>query len=382
MVITIFPQFCPIVSLSNPSKFFQEPVPAKPETPVKIFEPKKIEIEEIFQETETDEAPKRSVPESPFKIPRAPAKKKSTGLKPEPTRDDSDLSDSETPNQNISLSIGCPSPKLTPYKQSSNEKELLDWSKKTLASYTQIKITNLSSSWRNGLGFCALIYEKYPELVPMNDLKMQNLRENCELAFEAAKLVGAETSLSVDDLIDGSMPGKSSVMAFLRELRLVLSSPDRAAIEPDVVTDFRKSWFRRCGYFVREVEEAVKAEDNERKADEEAEKLQKSIEARAKESAAAEEEEGDSSTPTVDGTEVDERSEEERRPVRDRVREMIATAHREASFEAGDVMSSGRVMRESKTISEEMSKLASEEERFEDIFNPVQDELEITRIHS
>ena len=48
---------------------------------------------------------------------------------------------------------------------------------------------------------------------------------------------------------------------------------------------------------------------------------------------------------------------------------MIATAHREASFEAGDVMSSGRVMRESKTISEEMSKLASEEERFVDIFS-------------
>jgi hypothetical protein len=41
---------------------------------------------------------------------------------------------------------------------------------------------------------------------------------------------------------------------------------------------------------------------------------------------------------------------------------MIEAAHREASFETEDIMS-GRKLRESKTISEEMSKLLMEEER-------------------
>lgn len=178
-------------------------MPPKIESPVKIVELKKIEIEEIFQETKVEEPAKKSLPESPFKVPKAPAKKKHNGLKPDSAKADSDSDDSDNnENQNISLSIGCPSPKLTPYKQASNEKELLDWSKKSLASYSQIKITNLSSSWRNGLGFCALIYEKYPDLVPMNALKMQNMRENCELAFEVASLVGVETSLVVEDLTD------------------------------------------------------------------------------------------------------------------------------------------------------------------------------------
>ena len=60
------------------------------------------------------------------------------------------------------------------------------------------------------------------------------------------------------------------------------------------------------------------------------------------------------------------RAEEERKPSRDRVRQMIAAAHRDASFsnsdEGDEVMQRGP-LRESKTISEEMAKLASEEDR-------------------
>jgi Calponin homology (CH) domain len=327
----------------------QEPVPPKVESPVKIFEPQKIEIDQIFEVTKTEEPARTSLPESPFKVPKAPANKKNTGLKPEPTRGESD-SDDETPNQNISLSIGCPSPKLTPYKQSSSEKDLLDWSKKSLASYSQIKITNLSSSWRNGLGFCALIFESYPELIPMKSLKTQNRKDNCELAFQSAKLVGVETSLVVEDLTDSSVPDKSAVMAFLRELRLVLSQPDRVVVDGQVVTDYQKNWFRKSGYFAKEVEDLVRAEDEAVKAAADEEQKQKQMEAEHKE---IEEEE----------PQGEDREEEERRPVRDRVREMIATAHREASFDANDVMTSGRVLRESKTISEEMSKLAMEEDR-------------------
>ena len=63
------------------------------------------------------------------------------------------------------------------------------------------------------------------------------------------------------------------------------------------------------------------------------------------------------------------RAEEERKPGRDRVREMIAAAHRDDaslsnSDEGDDVTRRGTMtMRESKTISEEMAKLATEEDR-------------------
>ena len=131
---------------------------------------------------------KSSVPESPFKVPTSTPIKRS-GLKPDPPTPDDDDDDDDDKPQNISLSFGCPSPKLTPYKQSSVEKDLLDWAKKGLASYHQIKVTNLSSSWRNGLGYCALLYDTYSNLVPMKSLKMHNLKDNCELAFNVGQLV-------------------------------------------------------------------------------------------------------------------------------------------------------------------------------------------------
>jgi hypothetical protein len=152
--------------LLNP---FQDVV-AVSTTPIKVESPVRIVLPKIIEEFKPPKKPQTPViadsplkptfvPESPFKVPQTPVK--NTGLKPEPPQ----TFDDESPSQNISLSLGCPSPKLTPYKQSSVEKDLLDWAKKSLTSYPQIKVTNLSSSWRNGLGFCALLYEKYPHLV-------------------------------------------------------------------------------------------------------------------------------------------------------------------------------------------------------------------------
>ena len=90
--------------------------------------------------------------ESPFKVPAVAPIIKNSRLKPEQTAkvpdSDNDDDDNDKSPQNISLSFGCPSPKLTPYKQSSVEKDLLDWAKKSLKGYPQIKVTNLSSRCR------------------------------------------------------------------------------------------------------------------------------------------------------------------------------------------------------------------------------------------
>jgi hypothetical protein len=62
------------------------------------------------------------------------------------------------------------------------------------------------------------------------------------------------------------MPDKSAVMAFLRELQLVLSQPEPAIVSPEVLLEFRKCWYKRCGYFAKEVEEVVRAEEMALKA--------------------------------------------------------------------------------------------------------------------
>ena len=79
--------------------------------------------------------------------------------------------------------------------------------------------------------------------------------------------VGIDTSLIVEDLTpDNSVPDKSAVMAFLRELRSILSLPKPVSVEPDKVLEFQLGWFRKAGYFAKEVAHVIQAEQ-ERECD-------------------------------------------------------------------------------------------------------------------
>lgn len=43
--------------------------------------------------------------------------------------------------------------------------DLLEWCKEMTKGYPGVKVTNLTTSWRNGMAFCALIHHFKPELM-------------------------------------------------------------------------------------------------------------------------------------------------------------------------------------------------------------------------
>ena len=43
--------------------------------------------------------------------------------------------------------------------------DLLSWCKEVTKGYRGVKVTNMTTSWRNGLAFCALIHRFHPELM-------------------------------------------------------------------------------------------------------------------------------------------------------------------------------------------------------------------------
>ena len=91
-----------------------------------------------------------------------------------------------------------PSPKPKANKQLALEKELIAWSKDFLKTYKKTvgAITNVTTSWRNGLAFCALLHSRHPDLVPFKDLaKAQEPEDNVALAFEVAALVGIQVGV-------------------------------------------------------------------------------------------------------------------------------------------------------------------------------------------
>lgn len=43
--------------------------------------------------------------------------------------------------------------------------DLLDWCKEVTQDYPGVKVTNLTTSWRNGMAFCAILHHFQPELM-------------------------------------------------------------------------------------------------------------------------------------------------------------------------------------------------------------------------
>ncbi|XP_062246041.1 F-actin-monooxygenase mical2b isoform X3 [Platichthys flesus] len=64
---------------------------------------------------------------------------------------------------------------------------LLTWCQKQTQGYRGVEVTNLTSSWRNGLALCALIHHQRPELIDYESLNDEDVAGNNQLAFDVAE---------------------------------------------------------------------------------------------------------------------------------------------------------------------------------------------------
>nr|XP_060641211.1 cytospin-A isoform X3 [Anolis sagrei ordinatus] len=77
----------------------------------------------------------------------------------------------------------------------SKRNALLKWCQKKAEGYQNIDITNFSSSWNDGLAFCAVLHTYLPAHIPYQELNSQDKRRNFTLAFQAAESVGIKSTL-------------------------------------------------------------------------------------------------------------------------------------------------------------------------------------------
>ncbi|XP_051832221.1 smoothelin [Antechinus flavipes] len=74
---------------------------------------------------------------------------------------------------------------------------LLDWCRAKTRGYEHVDIQNFSSSWSDGMAFCALVHNFFPEAFDYGQLSPQNRRHNFEVAFSSA-----ETHADCPQLLD------------------------------------------------------------------------------------------------------------------------------------------------------------------------------------
>ncbi|XP_031332503.1 EH domain-binding protein 1 isoform X1 [Photinus pyralis] len=97
--------------------------------------------------------------------------------------------------------------------------DLLEWCKEMTKNYSGVKVTNLTTSWRNGIAFCALIHHFKPELIDFDSLSPHEVRSNCKKAFDAADTLGIPRVIEPSDMDMLAVPDKLAVMTYLYQLR-------------------------------------------------------------------------------------------------------------------------------------------------------------------
>ncbi|XP_060655549.1 EH domain-binding protein 1 isoform X4 [Drosophila nasuta] len=104
-------------------------------------------------------------------------------------------------------------------KDNTPGQDLLEWCKEVTKDYPNVKVTNLTTSWRNGMAFCAIIHHFMPHLIDMSKLSAHDVVGNCRIAFDAAETLGIPRVIEPRDMNLLTVPDKLAVMTYLHQLR-------------------------------------------------------------------------------------------------------------------------------------------------------------------
>ncbi|KAM8853632.1 smoothelin, like isoform 1-T2 [Synchiropus picturatus] len=103
---------------------------------------------------------------------------------------------------------------------SSIKQILLEWCRSKTIGYQNIDIQNFSSSWSDGMAFCALVHSFFPTEFDYEGLSPTNRKHNFELAFGTAEVkAGCDRLIEVDDMmIMGRKPDPMCVFTYVQSL--------------------------------------------------------------------------------------------------------------------------------------------------------------------
>ncbi|XP_039639341.1 EH domain-binding protein 1 isoform X6 [Perca fluviatilis] len=108
---------------------------------------------------------------------------------------------------------------------------LLVWCREVTKNYRGVKITNFTTSWRNGLAFCALLHHFRPDTMDYKSLNPQDIKENNKKAYDGFASLGISRLLEPSDMVLLAIPDKLTVMTYLYQIRAHFSGEELNVVQ-------------------------------------------------------------------------------------------------------------------------------------------------------
>ncbi|XP_022522477.2 uncharacterized protein ehbp1l1b isoform X3 [Astyanax mexicanus] len=132
----------------------------------------------------------------------------------------------ESPALDQEVLFALPSPGLVTSSQS-----LLEWCQEVTKDYKGVKVTNFSTSWRNGLAFCAILHHFHPEKIDFDVLQPHDIKFNNKKAFDEFAALGISRLLEPSDMVLLSVPDRLIVMTYLSQIRTHFTGQELSVLQ-------------------------------------------------------------------------------------------------------------------------------------------------------